>query len=155
MNLTEEELMEFIILPLSYPGKKTQRQKIRETVTLAGQISNPGQQLFTLAGLLTFTDKVMDIKTATQVRRMIEMTQIARIFEEEKQQALRELEERYEKEMQQYEKEKRQAIIESTQKTIEQMVKRMLERKISAEDIAFIVSSYLVEMIEPLYQEIE
>ena len=160
--LSEEELMEFIILPLSYPGKKTQKQKIRETVTLAGQISDPGQQLFTLAGLLTFTDKVMDIKTVKQVRRMIEMTQVARIFEEEKQQALREVEERYEKEKRQtaekYKKEKRQTAEKykkEKQQTAKQTVKKMIELGLSTENILFVVPDYSAEKIEQLRRETE
>lgn len=36
------------------------------------------------AGLLAFTDKIIDHETANRIRKAIEMTQVARIFEEEK-----------------------------------------------------------------------
>ena len=87
-RLDDEELMEFIILPLSYRTKEEKQQKIRETVELAAKIRDRGQQLFILAGILAFTDKLIDRETAGKIRRAIEMTQVARIFEEEKQQAL-------------------------------------------------------------------
>lgn len=88
--LTDEELMEFIILPLSYRKKEEKEKRIRETVALAAKIQDRGQQVFTLAGILTFTDKIIDRETANKIRRAIEMTQVAMIFEEEKQQAVNE-----------------------------------------------------------------
>ena len=88
LRLTDEDLMEFIILPLSYREKEEKEQKVREVVELAVQIHDKAQQAFTLAGILAFTDKVIDGVTANKIRRAIEMTQVARIFEEEKQQAL-------------------------------------------------------------------
>ena len=92
--LDDEELMEFIILPLSYHTKEEKQRKIRETVELAARIQDRSQQLFTLAGILTFTDKLIDQETASRIRRMIETTQAAQIFEEEKRQALKENEQR-------------------------------------------------------------
>ena len=87
-QLTDEELMEFIILPLSYHKIEEKEEKIKETVELATKIADRQQQIFTLAGIAVFTDKIIDKETAGKIRRMIEMTQIAQIFEEEKQQAL-------------------------------------------------------------------
>lgn len=77
--------MQFIILPLSYRTKKEKQQKVCETVELAAKIQDKKQQIFTLAGILVFTDKVIDRETAGRIRRVIEMTQVAQIFEEEKQ----------------------------------------------------------------------
>ena len=62
--LDDEELMEFIILPLSFREKEEQKEKIRQSVKLAAQIQDRSQQLFALAGILTFTDKLIDTKTA-------------------------------------------------------------------------------------------
>ena len=86
--LTDEELMEFIILPLSYRKKEEKEKRIQEAVDLAARIQDRGQQVFTLAGILAFTDKIIDRETANKIRRAIEMTQVAMIFEEEKQQAI-------------------------------------------------------------------
>lgn len=46
------------------------------------KIQDRGQQLFALAGILAFTDKLVDRETASRIRRAIEMTQVAQIFEE-------------------------------------------------------------------------
>ncbi len=71
--LSDEELMEFIILPLSYRKKEEKKEKIRESVNLASQIQDRKQQIFALAGILTFTDKLIDMKTAN-------ILQTARIY---------------------------------------------------------------------------
>ena len=89
-RLSDDELMEFIIFLLSYRRQEEKQERIQETVKLAAEIQDRDQQVFTLAGILAFTDKVIDRETANKIRRMIEMTQVAQIFEEEKQQALRE-----------------------------------------------------------------
>ena len=62
--LTDEELMEFIILPLSYRRKEDKRRQVRKSVRLAAGIRDRGQQVFTLAGILAFTDKIIDRETA-------------------------------------------------------------------------------------------
>jgi hypothetical protein len=55
--LGDEELMEFIILPLSYHTKEEKQEKVKETVELAAEIQDRNQQIFTLAGILVFADK--------------------------------------------------------------------------------------------------
>ena len=65
--LDEAELMEFIILPLSYRNRDEKEETIRTTVKLAAQIPDRSQQLFVLSGILTFTDKLIDIDTANQI----------------------------------------------------------------------------------------
>lgn len=137
--LDDEELMEFIILPLSYRTKEEKQQKIRETVELATKIQDRGQQLFTLAGILAFTDKLIDRETAGRIRRVIEMTQVAQIFEEEKQQALTQV-------AQIFEEEKRQALT--------QVVIRMIQKDYSSEEITALVSGYTKEDVEALRKEL-
>lgn len=127
--LSDEELMQFIILPLAYHEKEQKQEKIRETVELAVQIQDKGQQIFTLAGILVFTDKVIDKETASKIRRAIEMTQIAQIFEEEKQQALTE--------------EK------------QQIVMRMIEKNYPTEEIISLISSYSQNDVEMLRRKLK
>lgn len=134
--LDDEELMEFIILPLSYRTKEEKQEKIRETVELAAKIQNKDQQLFTLAGIPAFTDKLIDRETAGRIRRVIEMTQVAQIFEEEKQQAL---------------KEQKQQTIKNTSR---QIVIRMIRKDYSSEEIAALVSSYSQDEVEALRKEL-
>ena len=58
--LSDEELMEFIILPLSYRKREEKEQKLKETVELAVQVSDRQQQVFILSGMLVFADKVIE-----------------------------------------------------------------------------------------------
>lgn len=122
--LTDEELMQFIILPLAYHTKEEKQEKVRETVELAVKIQDKKQQIFTLAGILVFTDKVIDRETASRIRRMIEMTQVAQIFEEEKQQA------------------------------IQKIVTKMIEKGYDTEEITSLIVSYSQNDVEKLRKEI-
>lgn len=122
--LDDAELMEFIILPLSYRKREDKERKIYETVELATKIKDKGQQIFTLAGILAFTDKVIDQETANKIRRVIGMTQVAQIFEKEKQQA------------------------------ISQIVIKMIKKDYSSEEIAALVSGFSRDEVEALRKEV-
>ena len=63
LRLTDEELMEFIILPLFYREKEEKEQKVREVVELAVQVHDKAQQ--------AFTDKVIDGVTANKIRSFL------------------------------------------------------------------------------------
>ncbi len=130
--LDDEELMGFIILPLAYRKKE---EKIRESVSLAAQIQDRSQQVFALAGILAFSDKLIDMETANKIRRMIEMTKVGWIIEQEKQEAIARAE-----------AEKRQAARES--------VIKMIRKNYPTEEIAFIVSSFSQDEIETVRREI-
>ena len=108
-HLSEEELMEFIILPLSYRNRKEKEDKIRETVKLAKQLKDRRQQVFVLSGILTFTDKLIDMETANQIRRTLAMTKVEKIFEEEKLQAVAKVEKEKRLALTKAEKEKKRA----------------------------------------------
>lgn len=85
--------------------------------------------MFALAGILAFTDKIIDHKTANKIRRAIEMTQVAQIFEEEKRQALK--------------------------NTSKQIVIRMIKKNYPSEEIAALVSSYSQDDVDVLRRELE
>ena len=55
-----------------------------EAAQLTMKISDEDMKNFALSGLLVFTDKVIDDDTKTYVRRMIAMTKIGQMFEQEK-----------------------------------------------------------------------
>lgn len=152
-QLTDEELMEFIILPLSYHKIEEKEEKIKETVELATKIADRQQQIFTLAGIAVFTDKIIDKETAGKIRRMIEMTQIAQIFEEEKQQAAESYETEKRQALQQaaesYETEKRQTA-ESYEIEKRQMVIKMLKRNYPVEEIISLMPGYSQKDVEKL-----
>lgn len=66
-TVSDETLMKLVLLPLTYKGKERKQQAIKECVQLARQIPDKAQETFALAGLLTFTDKVIDEKTKQYV----------------------------------------------------------------------------------------
>ena len=149
-KLDNEELMEFIILPLSYPKKEDKEKNLHQTVDLAVQIRDREQQLFILSGILVFSDKLIDRETANKIRRAIEMTQVAQIFEEEKQQALTQA-------AQIYEEEKQQAIrackLQSAKDNARQIVSLMIKKNYSTEEIISVVPNYSRNDVEALRVE--
>ena len=134
--------MEFIILPLSYRKKDEKEEKIRESVSLAAQIQDRSQQIFTLAGILTFTDKLIDMETTNKIRGIIGMTKIGWLYEQEKQEAIAKVEQ-----------EKQQALARERQATKESVIK-MIRKNYPTEEIAFIVSSFSQEDIEAIRREL-
>jgi len=142
--LTDEELMQCIILPLSYRKREEKEKRIRETVEMAAKIQDRAQQVFALAGILAFTDKVIDRETANRIRRAIEMTQVAMIFEEEKQQAVKQAVERT------VEAERKRALDAD-----KQVVMKMIERGYSTEEIVFLMSGYSRNEVERLREQLQ
>ena len=120
--------MEFIILPLSYRRKEDKRRQVRESVRLAAGIRDRGQQVFTLAGILAFTDKIIDRETADEIRKEIGMTKVAMIFEEEKQEALEKLQ--------------------------KQNIIRMIQKNYDTEEIISLFPEFSHSRVEALRQEL-
>lgn len=131
-KLEDQELMEFIIYPLSYRKVEEKQESIQKAVDLAVQIQDRSQQLFALSGILAFTDKVIDRETAEQIRRAIKMTQVAQIFEEEK----------------------KQAEEKATEDTSKRIVIQMIKKNYSAEEIASLVFNYSQDDVEALRREV-
>ena len=63
-SLTETELMQAIILPLTYKGETKKKESIKELFELMKEIKEEETQLFLLSGILVFTDKVIEIGRA-------------------------------------------------------------------------------------------
>ena len=83
-QLTDEELLSLILLPLSYKTTEKKQEKIKEAVDLSMKITDDEVKNFALSGILVFSDKVIDDNTKNYVRRMIAMTKIGQMFEQEK-----------------------------------------------------------------------
>lgn len=81
--LADEDVMKFIILPLTYKGRERQKQAVSEAVDLSEKITDAGTQNFVLSGMLVFTDKIIDEEIAEKIRRKIKMTKVGRLIEEE------------------------------------------------------------------------
>jgi hypothetical protein len=82
MPLTEEDVLNFIILPLTQ--KKNKQKFIEKTVTLAQEIRDEDTQSFIVAGILTAADKFIDKLYSKNMRRWLTMTKVGRLIEEEK-----------------------------------------------------------------------
>ena len=82
-TLSDEELMEFIVLPLTYKGREAKQEAVKDAVELAKQIGDREEQTFLLSGILVFADKIIDSETAKYIREVMRMTQVAELFLEE------------------------------------------------------------------------
>ena len=155
--LTDEELMQLIILPLSYRRREEKQEKVHDIVDLAVKIQDRKQQLFALAGILVFTDKIIDKETANRIRREIGMTQVAQIFEEEKRLAVAVVEEEKRQALEALEKKvlkREQEEKKRRERETRQMVIRMIKKNYPAEEIASFVPDYTKEDVEQLQKEI-
>lgn len=81
--LSEEEQMQFIILPMIFHKKEEKQSCIRRCIDLAKKIEATELQQFLLCGLLVFTDKIISKQDSEQIWRWLDMTKVGRIFERE------------------------------------------------------------------------
>lgn len=86
--------MKMIILPLAFQGIEKQQEAAKKVVDLIKQIKEMQMQRFLFAGVLSFTDKVIDEEVAEEIRRRLDMTKVGRIIYEEKMAYGKEVEER-------------------------------------------------------------
>ena len=89
-KLSDEDVMRFIIMPLTEPLKNKKQVLIEKTVDLAKSIADEEQQLFVIAGILVATDKFINKEYSSKIKEWIAMTKVARLFEEEKIEAVNE-----------------------------------------------------------------
>lgn len=90
--LSDEELMQLIILPLTEKGKDKKQERIKHVVNLAKQMAEDADQAFVVAGVMVSSDQFIDKEYANQVRRWLSMTKVGRIFEEERLESVRQAE---------------------------------------------------------------
>jgi hypothetical protein len=89
--LTAEETMKLILVPLM--NSRFDRQTmIEKTIELAKEIRDEPTQLHVIAGILTATDKFIGEEYAKKVKEWIKMTKVIRLFEQEKEEAVKEAE---------------------------------------------------------------
>ena len=81
--ITDEILMRLILLPLTYKGEERKQKAIQTCVELAIQIPDKAQETFALAGILSFTDKVINEETRRYIKEVLGMTQIGMMLVEE------------------------------------------------------------------------
>ena len=118
-TVTDEILMHLVLLPLTYKGEEKKQEAIRACVDLAKQLPNKEQETFALAGILTFTDKIINDETKRYIKEVLGMTQVGKmLMDEGRQEGLQE------------------GLQKGQQKTAKKTAKNMLKRGDSIEDIA-------------------
>ena len=90
---SDEEMMEFILLPLAYKGMEAQNDVISRNMDMISGMENEETKVFLLSGMAVFSDKIISKENADRVRRMINMTKVGQLFADEMERRLREREE--------------------------------------------------------------
>ena len=78
LNVTER--MELMILPPTIKGKKEKQEYIQKAIELAKKMEDRRQGAQVIAGILTFTDKVLDPAYAKQVKGEIKMNLVSQMI---------------------------------------------------------------------------
>lgn len=123
--LDMEEQMQLMVLPLTVKGKENKQKVIVEAVELAKRIKDQQQRTQVLAGILTFTDKIIDDDYRERVKEEWKMTQIGKMIFDDGFQAGKEQGERQGKEQGEKRGEKRGR----DQKLIEQSCQKLRKGK--------------------------
>ena len=82
-HLDDDELLQLIILPITVKGREEKRKMAEKSVMLADHIADDGQRVQALAGVLTFSDKVINGTFAEQIRRSIRMNKVVKLIYDE------------------------------------------------------------------------
>ena len=98
-KLSDEDVMKFIVLPLTEPVASKKQGIIEKTVALAKNIIDEEQQIFIVAGILVATDKFINKNYLNMIKEWIAMTKISRLYEEEKIKAVKDNARSFAKEM--------------------------------------------------------
>lgn len=146
--LADEEMMEFIILPLTCKGKEEKQWVIRQGFELAKSIIDPDTQMFVISGMLVFSDKIISDADAKQIRRWIRMTKVGRLFLEEMNEAVKAAQKET---AERVSKETAERVSKETEKKI---ARRMLENGAALESVAESMDVLKIGDIEKLAQEL-
>ena len=82
-NMSDEVFMHLVLLPLTYKGEEKKQEAIKECVNLARQIPDKELESSALAGILTFTDKVITKETQRYIKEVLSMTQVGKMLMDE------------------------------------------------------------------------
>ena len=127
-TLSEQEQMQFIILPLVYKGVEEKQNCIQRCFEMGKKIENREIQMFVFTGLLVFTDKVIRREDSEKIRGWLGMTKVGQIIAEEIEQAVSEV-------RRQADKEKKEAVQEATKDANYSTARKLLECGVSVDQI--------------------
>lgn len=66
-----------------FQTKEAKIKKAAEMAGLAEQMQDREQQMFVMAGLLAFTDKIIDLETANKIKEKISMNKVEWLIRQE------------------------------------------------------------------------
>ena len=81
--LSDESLMQLMLLPLTGDEPSEQKNMVRQVVDLAVAIQNDEQEAVALAGILTFSDKIIDKDDAKKIKEVMMMTKVVKLIWDE------------------------------------------------------------------------
>ena len=122
-------MLRLIIYPLTFKGDKPKQRAIGKVIDLLDRFEDEEQKIFIAKYVLVFTDKVIDKANAERIRRMIMLTKVEQIIENEKIEAVNKAVKIADREARRDEKNKAQA-------DKEEIVIKLLKTGVSAENIA-------------------
>ena len=140
-KLTDEEQMQFVIMPLIHRSIEEKQKCIHRCINLGKKIKDQEMQAFLLAGMLVFTDKVIKKEDSEEIRRWLGMTKIGKIIQEEIQQAVY-----------QAEKETKKATEKQTSMNI---ARKLLESGVSTRKILSCVDGVSKKELKELKKQLE
>ncbi len=86
--LTEEDQMKLVIYPLTYRGRKAQREAVSEAIDIAETIKDDEQLRKVESGLLVFADKIISNRDIERIIGRLSMTKIERWYDERQKEAV-------------------------------------------------------------------
>ncbi len=98
IRLMDQELMEFIIVPLSVKGKQEKQQLANKMVELTDGLEDR-ERRFLLSGMCVAGNKIFAEETQERLRRRLTMTKVGMMFEKEKEEAVKAMEKKKNKEI--------------------------------------------------------
>lgn len=146
--LTDEEQMEFIILPLTYKGTDKKQACIRRCFEMAKLLEDEDMQRFLLSGMLVFADKVITKEDSKQIKEWIMMTKVGQLFEEEKIQYGREIEERVTRDV------TKSVTRKVTKKNELKFTKEMLHAGLSIEEVSNMMTVLTVDDVRKIAESL-
>lgn len=76
--------MKLVILPLTVSGSSGKQVMLEKVMSLTSEIADEKQRIFIISGAVVASDKFIDREYLKQVRRMVDMTKLSQLYEEEK-----------------------------------------------------------------------
>ena len=110
---SDEDLMRLVIYPLTYKGRDAKVKAVHKAIELTDHMYNEMQMREVVSMLAVFVDKFISEEDSEEIRRKLTMSKLERIIEKEKEDAVKDAEEKKEKE-------KVQAIEQIAQKLLSQ-----------------------------------